>query len=130
MQKNSCTVKFFTTLSLFLFGSLNAFASSLIIEVPDDPEPTTEIVNYQCEKGSNKESVQVTYHNASNISLADFKWKGKHIIASRSISASGVKYVGGPYIWWVKENEATFSDLIDDPEEKNLISCVEEQGKE
>ncbi|WP_375665043.1 MliC family protein [Bartonella sp. TT121SHDZB] len=129
-MKKAFIVGFFAALSLPLFGSLNAFAGSLVIEVPDDPEPTTEVVAYQCDTSTNKKRIEATYLNAGNISLVDFKWNGKRIIASRSISASGVKYMGGPYIWWTKGNEATLSDLINDPEEKNLIRCVEEQKTE
>ncbi|MBB4075854.1 membrane-bound inhibitor of C-type lysozyme [Bartonella fuyuanensis] len=129
-MKKAFIIGFFAVLSLPLFGSLNAFAGSLVIEVPDDPEPTTKITAYQCDTGTSKERVEATYLNADNISLIDFKWNGKRIIASRSISASGVKYMGGPYIWWTKGNEATLSDLINDPEEKNLIQCVEEQKTE
>ncbi|CAK02611.1 MliC family protein [Bartonella tribocorum] len=130
MKKIAFIVGFFASLSLPLFGSLNAFAGSLVIEVPDDPEPTTEVATYQCDTDTGKEHVEVTYLNAGNISLVDFKWQGKRILASRSISASGAKYMGGPYIWWTKGNEAMLSDLINDPEEKNLIQCVEEQKTE
>lgn len=130
MKKIAFIVGFFAALSLPLFGSLNAFSGSLVIEVPDEPKPTTEIATYQCDTGTGKEHVEVTYLNADNISLVDFKWQGKRIIASRSISASGVKYMGGPYIWWIKGDKARLSDLINDPEEKNLILCVEEQKTE
>ncbi|QEE12966.1 MliC family protein [Bartonella krasnovii] len=130
MKKIAFIVGFFISFSLPLFNSLNAFAGSLVIEVPDDPEPTTEVTTYQCGTGTSKEHVEVTYLNAGSISLVDFKWQEKRIIASRSISASGAKYMGGPYIWWTKGNEATLSDLINDPEEKNLIQCVEEQKTE
>ncbi|WP_175868644.1 MliC family protein [Bartonella gabonensis] len=130
MKKIAFIVGFFTALSLPLFSSVHAFAGSLVIKVPDDPEPTTEVTAYQCETNTSKEHVEVTYLNAGSISLVDLKWQGKRIIASRSMSASGAKYMGGPYIWWTKGNEATLSDLINDPEEKNLIQCVEKQKTE
>ncbi|WP_019219287.1 MliC family protein [Bartonella florencae] len=130
MKKIAFIVGFFAVLSLPLFGSLNAFAGSLVIEVPDDPEPTTTVAVYQCETGTSKERVEATYLNAGNISLVDFKWKGKRIIASNVISASGARYVAGPYIWWSKADEATFYDLRNDPEEKNSIHCVKEQKTE
>ncbi|WP_375615693.1 MliC family protein [Bartonella sp. AP58NXGY] len=130
MKKITFIVGFFAALSMPLFGSLNALAGSLVIEVPDDPEPTTEVATYQCDTGTSKERIEATYLNAGNISLVDFKWNGKRIIASRSISASGAKYMGGPYIWWTKGNEAILSDLINDPENKKPIQCVEEQKTE
>lgn len=128
MKKTSFTVRLFTTLSLLFFSSANTFAGSLLIEVPDTPEPTRETVTYQCDMGTSKERVEVTYHNAEGIALVDFKWKGKRFIGSNVIAASGTKYVGGPYVWWTKRDEATFYDLLNDPEEKNLIFCVEEKS--
>ncbi|WP_375626080.1 MULTISPECIES: MliC family protein [unclassified Bartonella] len=130
MKKISFTKQFFITLSVFLLGSINALASSLVIEVPDDPEPTTETVSYQCDMGTSKEHVEATYHNAGNIALVDLKWNGKRIIGSNVIAASGGKYVGGQYIWWITKNEAIFYDLIDDPKEEKPIHCVEEKSIE
>ncbi|MBB5073712.1 membrane-bound inhibitor of C-type lysozyme [Bartonella callosciuri] len=130
MKKTSFTVQFLTTLSLSLLGLTSAFASSLVIEVPDDPEPTIQTIAYQCDMGTSKERFEATYHNAGTISLVDLKWKGKRMIGSNVIAASGAKYVGGPYIWWTQKNEATFYDLMNDPNEEKPINCVEEQGTE
>ncbi|WP_375633618.1 MULTISPECIES: MliC family protein [unclassified Bartonella] len=130
MKKISFTKQFFITLSVFLLGSINALASSLVIEVPNDPEPTTETVSYQCDMGTSKEHVEATYHNAGNIALVDLKWNGKRIVGSNVIAASGGKYVGGQYIWWVTKNEAIFYDLINDPKEEKPIHCVEEKSTE
>ncbi|WP_375622083.1 MULTISPECIES: MliC family protein [unclassified Bartonella] len=130
MKKISFTKQFFITLSVLLLGSINALASSLVIEVPDDPEPTTETVSYQCDMGTSKEYVEATYYNAGNIALVDLKWNGKRIVGSNVISASGGKYVGGQYIWWITKNEAIFYDLINDPKEEKPIHCVEEKSTE
>ncbi|WP_019223023.1 MliC family protein [Bartonella rattaustraliani] len=128
MKKKFFTLGLFTTLSFLFFGSAKTFAGSLIIEVPDTPEATAETITYQCDMEKNKERVEATYHNAEGISLVDFKWKGKRVIASNVIAASGAKYVGGPYIWWTKGDEATFYDLLSDPEEKKPIFCVAEKN--
>ncbi len=56
-----------------------------------------------------KERVEATYLNAGNISLVDFKWKGKRIIGSRSMSASGAKFVGGQYVWWTTKMKPYFT---------------------
>ncbi|WP_375617423.1 MULTISPECIES: MliC family protein [unclassified Bartonella] len=130
MKKISFTKQFFITLSVFLLGSINALASSLVIEVPNDPEPTTETISYQCDMGTSKEHVEATYHNAGNIALVDLKWNGKRIVGSNVIAASGGKYVGGQYIWWITKNEAIFYDLINDPKEEKPIHCVEEKSTE
>ncbi|WP_317992465.1 MliC family protein [Bartonella gliris] len=130
MKKIPFTIQFFIALSVLLSGSINALASSLVIEVPDDPEPTTQTVSYQCDMGTSKEHVEATYHNAGNISLVDFKWKGKRIVGSNVIAASGAKYVSGQYIWWTKRDEATLYNLIDDPKEEKPIHCIEEKVEE
>ncbi|WP_455477846.1 MliC family protein [Bartonella sp. B10] len=129
MKKTLPILGFFTALSLLLFSSISAFAGSLIIEVPDDSKPETQTVAYQCDTGTSKEHVEVTYLNAGSISLVDFKWKDKRIVGANVISASGAKYAGDQYIWWTSKNEAIFYDLINDPEEDKPIRCVEEKDK-
>ncbi|CBI77033.1 conserved exported protein of unknown function [Bartonella clarridgeiae 73] len=116
-------------LSLLLFNPITAFAGSLVINVPDVPEPMIKNVVYQCDTGANKEKVEATYLNAGNISLVDFKWKGEQIVAANVIAASGSKYAGAQYIWWVFKNEVTLIDLINDPEEKKSIFCKVEEKK-
>ncbi|WP_455477013.1 MliC family protein [Bartonella sp. B41] len=128
MKKTSLILRFLTALSISLFISANAFAGSLVIEVPDDANPTTETVSYLCDTGTGKEHIKATYLNAGNISLVDFTWKGNRVVGSNVISASGVKYMGAQYIWWNSKNEVTFYDLISDPEEKKPILCVEEKS--
>ncbi|WP_336278659.1 MliC family protein [Bartonella sp. CB175] len=127
MKKTFFILQIFVALSLSLFSSVSAFAGSLVIEVPDDPEPTTETFTYQCDLGKSKENLEVTYLNAGTISLVDFTWKGKRIVGSNVLSASGDKYAGGAYIWWTSKGEATFYDLINDPNEEKPILCVEEK---
>ncbi|GAA5104261.1 MliC family protein [Bartonella jaculi] len=131
MKKTFFNLRFLVVLSLSLFSSISAFAGSLVIEVPDDPEPTTQTISYQCDMGTSNEHVEATYHNAGNIALVDLKWKkGKRIIGSNVIAASGGKYVGGQYIWWTTKNEVILYDLINDPKEEKPIHCVEEKSTE
>ncbi|MCZ2157842.1 MliC family protein [Bartonella sp. 220] len=129
MKKTFFNLQFFATLTLSLFSAMSAFASSLVIEVPDTPEPTIESIAYQCSIGTKKERVEATYYNTGDISLVDLKWNEKRIIAANVISASGAKYAGGEYIWWTKHNEASLYDLINDPKEEKPFHCVEEQDK-
>ncbi|PIT71133.1 MliC family protein [Bartonella tribocorum] len=124
MKKTLQILGFLATSSLFSSG--NGFAASLVIEVPDDPQPTTQTVTYQCAMGEHKERVEAIYHNAGDISLVDFKWKGDRVIAAHVIAASGEKYEGGQYVWWEKNKEVTLYDLMNDPEEKKPILCKDE----
>ncbi|WP_455477847.1 MliC family protein [Bartonella sp. B10] len=126
MKKTLPILGFFAALSLLLFSSISVFAGSLVIEVPDSPEPTTKTVAYQCDNGTSKQRVEAIYLNAGSISLVDLKWKGERIIAANVIASSGTKYVGEQYIWWDANNEATLYDLINDPEQVKPINCKEE----
>lgn len=110
--------------SLLFFNVNNTLAAALIIEVSGHSEKQT--ITYQCDMGANKERVEATYHNADDISLVDFKWKGDRIIAANVIAASGAKYVGEQYIWWEKNKEVTLYDLLQEPEEKKTIICKDE----
>lgn len=126
MKKTLHILGFLAASSVSLFSSSNAFAGSIIFEIPDNPEPTTQKVTYRCDTGISKERVEATYHNAENISLVDFKWKGDRVIAANVIAASGVKYAGAQYIWWEKNKEVTLYDLANDPEETKPILCKDE----
>ncbi|WP_455466049.1 MliC family protein [Bartonella sp. B39] len=125
-EKTLLVLGFLVSLNLSLFNSISAFAGSLIIEVPDNPEPKTENITYQCDTGTSKERVEAIYHNADNISLVDFKWKSDRVIAANTITTTGTKYAGAHYIWWKTNNEVILYDLINDPEEKNPIFCKDE----
>ncbi|KEC56035.1 MliC family protein [Bartonella koehlerae] len=130
MKKQLFIIRFFVALGLSFFGSINTFASSLIIEIPDDSELTTQTIAYQCDMEAGKERVEATYYTAGTIALVDFKWKDKRIIGSNVIAASGAKYVGDAYIWWTTKNEVILYDLINDPKEEKPIRCVEEKSTE
>ncbi|GAA4658081.1 MliC family protein [Bartonella pachyuromydis] len=126
MKKTLHILGFLAASSLLIFNSSNALAGSIILEVADNPEPTTRTITYQCNTGVSKERVKATYHNADNISLVDFKWKGDRVIAANVIAASGAKYAGAQYIWWENNKEVTLYDLANDPEEKKPILCKDE----
>ncbi|AFR26921.1 hypothetical protein MF1_12760 [Bartonella quintana] len=126
MKKTLHILGFFSALNLSLFSLTNAFAGSLILEVPDNPEPTTQTIAYQCDTGKSKKHVEAVYLNADNISLVDFKWKGDRVIAANVIADTGVKYAGAQYIWWKTNNEVMLYDLAHDPEEKKPILCKDQ----
>ncbi|MGF7156956.1 MliC family protein [Bartonella heixiaziensis] len=126
MKKTLHILGFFTALSLSIFSSNNSLAGSFIIEVPDNPEPKTETITYQCDTGTGKERVEAVYLNADNISLVDFKWKGERVVAANVVADTGEKYEGSWYIWWKKNNEVTLYDHLRDPERKTPIHCKDE----
>ncbi|WP_019220988.1 MliC family protein [Bartonella senegalensis] len=126
MRKTLHILGFFAALNLSLFSASNTLAASLIIEVPEDVETTTQTIAYECKVGTHKKRVEAIYLNADNISLVDFIWNSDRVIATKIISNTGIKYAGGQYIWWKKNNEVTLYDLVQDPEEKKPILCIDE----
>ncbi|MCZ2327899.1 MliC family protein [Bartonella sp. F02] len=126
MKKTPLILQLSAFLSLSLFNLTNASAGSLVIEVSDHPQPTTQTISYQCGTGNHKEKVEATYLNANNIALVDFTWKNERVIGANVISATGAKYMGAQYIWWESKNEVTLYDLVNDPKEEKPILCVEE----
>ncbi|WP_336278658.1 MliC family protein [Bartonella sp. CB175] len=126
MKKTSLILGFFAALNLSLFNLTNAFAASLILEVPDNPEPKTETVAYQCNTGTEKERIEATYLDAHNVSLVDFTWKNDRVLAANVITPMGTKYAGAHYTLWRINNEIILYNLVHDPEEKKPILCKEE----
>ncbi|EYS95529.1 MliC family protein [Bartonella bacilliformis] len=114
-------------LGVLLFKQTGISVGSLIIEVPEDPNPTKTTVMYQCDTETDKEQISVTYLNADTISLVDFTWRGQRVIGANVIAASGVKFAGAQYIWWIKKDDAILYNLIDDPTEENPIRCEKTQ---
>lgn len=129
MKKKFFNLQFLAVLSLSMFSSISAFAGSLVIEVPDDPEPTKETIVYQCSSETQKQRVEATYYNIGEIALVDLKWNGKRIIAANVIAASGAKFVGGEYVWWTKGNEASFYNTLTEDRALSL-ECVKEKSTE
>lgn len=123
MKKNPLILRLFTALSLLSVSTISVSADPLVIEMPKNIKPTTQTITYQCKVGTTKEKVEATYLNADYISLVNFKWKNEQVIGANVIAASGVKYAGAQYIWWVDKDDVTIYDLIDDPQEEKPILC-------
>lgn len=98
-----------------------AGAGEMVIDFPGT-EVEEATLAYLC--GSTE--IDVRYVNAGPVSLAIFDWEGERIVASAGIAASGVRYVGGRYVWWSKGSEATLFDEMADADEPPLASCTEQ----
>ncbi|MCZ2203544.1 MliC family protein [Bartonella sp. A05] len=123
MKKNLLILRFFTALSLLPISTIGAFADPLVIEMPNEIKPTSQAIAYLCDTGKTKEKVTATYLNADAISLVDFTWKNERVIGANVLAASGAKYAGAQYIWWMDKDDVTLYDLINDPKEENPIHC-------
>ncbi|WP_075291574.1 META domain-containing protein [Pararhizobium arenae] len=80
--------------------------SDLVLRVPSAAGERSEI-RYDC----GGFAVTAEYINAGNISLVQLAIGETVVIASNVVSASGAKYMGGPYSWWTKGEAATLVDL-------------------
>lgn len=92
---------------------------TLTLDATSDIERRTVI--YQCDNG---EGFRVQYINAAPNFLAIVPVEGETHIFATTISASGARYVSGPYEWWNKGDEATLRDLRSAEDEPALATCL------
>lgn len=90
-------------------GEQEAF---IVIAVPNVASVSSEKQSYDCEGLP----VNVEYVNAGGVSLANLSFKEDFVVASNVLAASGARYAGSHYVWWSKGDEATFENLMQDPQ--------------
>jgi membrane-bound inhibitor of C-type lysozyme len=90
-----------------------------VLPLPGDAE--RKVVNYTCEGVDHP--VSVDYVNAAPNFLAVMTVAGERLVLASVLAAGGVRYVGGPFEWWTKGSEATFSDLRENPPAP--VACAE-----
>lgn len=93
---------------------------TLTLESRSDIERRT--VTYQCD---DEQALSVQYINAAPNFLALVPVDGQSLVFATTISASGARYVAGPYEWWSHQGEATLRDLMQDEDAASLLSCTE-----
>jgi len=92
---------------------------TLTLDATSDIERRTVV--YQCDNG---EGFRVQYVNAAPNFLAIVPVEGETHIFATTISASGARYVSGPYEWWDNGDEATLRDLRAEEDEAPLATCL------
>lgn len=107
-------------LALSLLAASAASAGDLVIDFPGS-QVEEATVSYRCGSAA----MDVRYVNAGATSLAIFDWQGERIVGSAGISASGVRYVSGRYVWWSKGGEATLYDELAGENAAPLATCAE-----
>lgn len=80
------------------------------------------IVRYNCD---DEQALSVQYINAAPNFLAIVPVEGQSLVFASALSASGARYVSGPYEWWSHQGEATLRDLMQDEDAAPLASCTE-----
>ena len=109
-----------TTLATVPTISAASAALTLTLESRSDIERRT--VAYLCD---NEQALAVQYINAPPNFLAIVPVEGESLIFATTISASGARYVAGPYEWWSHQGEATLRDLMQDEDAEPLATCTE-----
>lgn len=107
-----------------LAGSLLAMtvaasATTVTIKLPGKEKPQTTKVAYACPG----RKMAVTYINTSGNQFAVLDLGKTTVVAVSVISGSGARYVGQQYEWWTKGKEATFTDLMQNPQKP--VTCTE-----
>ena len=99
-----------------------AAQATLQIELGTQGDFERRAMTYECNDGS---SVTATYINAAPNFLAIVPVDGQSLVFASALSASGARYVSGPYEWWSHQGEATLRDLMQDEDAAPLASCTE-----
>lgn len=92
---------------------------TLTLDATSDIERRTVV--YQCDNG---DGFRIQYVNAAPNFLAIVPVEGETHIFATTISASGARYVSGPYEWWDTGDEATLRDLRSSEDEPPLATCL------
>ena len=92
---------------------------TLTLSSATDIERTVAI--YQCDNG---EGFRVQYINAAPNFLALVPVEGEVHVFVTTVSASGARYVSGPYEWWTQGDDARLSDLQAEEDAPPLATCL------
>lgn len=108
--------------SLLLLGLCGPSAAesrlTLTLDLAANAEQVTTL--YNCADG---ETLSVRYINSAPNFLALLPVDGQEHVFVTALSASGARYVSGPYEWWSKGDEATLRDLMQDEDAPPLATC-------
>src|SRR5690606_4752009 len=98
-----------------------AVSTSLSVSIDTLGEIERKTVVYQCDDGA---TLRFSYINAAPIFLAILQVDEETYIFVTSLSASGARYVAGPYEWWSTGDEGTLRDLRAEEDEPPLATCL------
>lgn len=99
-----------------------AVSAALTLTLESTGDIERNIGLYQCSDG---QSLTVQYINAAPNFLAIVPVDGENHVFATTLSASGARYVSGPYEWWSHQGEATLRDLMQDEDAEPLMTCTQ-----
>ncbi len=97
-------------------------SASLTLSLDSTGTIERSVTSYLCEDDS---ALSVHYINAPPNFLAIVPVEGEALVFASTVSASGARYVSGPYEWWSHQGEATLRDLMQDENAAPLATCTE-----
>jgi len=99
-----------------------AATASLTLTLDSSGDIERKLALYQCDEG---QALAVQYINAAPNFLAIVPVDGQNHVFAAALSASGARYVSGPYEWWSKGGDATLRDLTQGEDAAPLAQCTE-----
>jgi len=96
--------------------------ASLTLTLESTGDMERNVVTYQCD---DEQALAVQYINAAPNFLAILPIDEVNHVFATTISASGARYISGPYEWWSHQGEATLRDLMQDEDAEPLATCTE-----
>jgi membrane-bound inhibitor of C-type lysozyme len=96
--------------------------ASLVITLESTTDIERRVVTYLCD---DEQALTVQYVNAAPNFLAILPVDGENHIFAAALSASGARYVSGPFEWWSTGGEANLRDLTQGEDADPLLTCSE-----
>lgn len=97
-------------------------SASLVITLESTTDIERRVVTYLCD---HEQALAVQYVNAAPNFLAILPVDNENHIFAAALSASGARYVSGPFEWWSTGGEASLRDLTQGDDAQPLLTCSE-----
>jgi membrane-bound inhibitor of C-type lysozyme len=83
-----------------------------------------QVAAYTCKEAP---TVRVQYFSVGETPAVMVPIDGKNVLFVKTLSASGERYVSGPYVWWNKGEKAFLEDSTGERSHKLVYSDCEQQ---
>lgn len=115
-----------TLLATALLAPIAAQAAetSIQIELATQSDFERRVIRYDCAAG---EPFAVTYINAAPnfLALVPIEAEPEQLVFTAVISASGVRYAAGQWVWWTKGADASLYDATLGEDAEAVLTCSE-----
>jgi membrane-bound inhibitor of C-type lysozyme len=113
-----------TALALLAPLPASAVESTLQLQLSTDQDFERRTITYDC---GAETPIQVIYLNAvpNFLAVVPIADEPQPLVFVSVVSASGVRYVSGHWVWWTKGPEATLHDATLSDDAEPLLTCSE-----